>query len=120
MSAWLGPPIKRAMPHTMRNIPAPEGAVISVVITGFGSWACVRGNERWELRRSEPGPAIGGTPDVLIGLDPDTAWRLCTRGITPARAIERARIEGDRALGEAALQIVSIIHPGDDAPDQRM
>jgi hypothetical protein len=37
--------------------------------------------------------------------DPDTAWRLCTRGITPGRA----RIDGDRQLAAAALQIVSII-----------
>ncbi|MFI0373312.1 maleylpyruvate isomerase family mycothiol-dependent enzyme [Actinomadura sp. 1N219] len=97
----------RALPHTMRDIPAPEGTVVQMVITGFGGWACVRGGERWELRRE-----TGGTPDALIEIDSDKAWRLCTRGITPARAIERSRIEGDRALGEAALQIVSIIHPG--------
>ncbi|MEQ4719023.1 hypothetical protein [Nonomuraea sp. B19D2] len=42
-------------------------------------------------------------------LDADTAWRLCTRGITPAQAVERTHIDGDRQLATAALQIVSII-----------
>ncbi|TDD32852.1 maleylpyruvate isomerase family mycothiol-dependent enzyme [Actinomadura sp. KC06] len=107
---YLGPVLDtfmRALPHTMRDIPAPEGTVVQVVVSGFGGWACVRGSERWELQRE-----TRSTPDALIELDSDTAWRLCTRGITPARATERSRIDGDRALGEAALQIVSIIHPG--------
>ncbi|MFI0483848.1 maleylpyruvate isomerase family mycothiol-dependent enzyme [Actinomadura sp. 9N215] len=108
----------RALPYTMRDVPAPEGAVVQVVITGFGGWACIRGSngsERWALRRE-----TFDRTDALIELDADTAWRLCTRGITPAHAVGRARIEGDRTLGDSALQIVSIIHPGDDTPVQRM
>ena len=39
----------------------------------------------------------------------DTAWRLCTRGITPEQAAGKARIDGDQNLASTALQIVSII-----------
>jgi hypothetical protein len=45
----------------------------------------------------------------LKGLDAGTTWRLCTRGVTPEQATEHARIDGDRHLATAALQIVSII-----------
>src|SRR5690606_30586636 len=41
----------RALPHTLRDVPAEEGAVLQVVIPGFGGWACTRGPERWTLSR---------------------------------------------------------------------
>jgi len=50
----------------------------------------------------------GGCP-ARAELDADTAWRLCTRGITPGQAAGHARIDGDQNLVAAALQIVSII-----------
>lgn len=43
-------------------------------------------------------------------MDEDSAWRLCTRGITPATALARAHIGGDQQLAEAACQIVSIVY----------
>jgi hypothetical protein len=46
---------------------------------------------------------------VSIELDPDTAWRLCTRGISPSRAADLAQVDGDARLAAAALRIVSII-----------
>jgi hypothetical protein len=45
-----------------------------------------------------------------VVLDAETAWRLCTRGIEPAAALARARIDGERRLGEAACRIVSIVY----------
>ncbi|MFG2244809.1 maleylpyruvate isomerase family mycothiol-dependent enzyme [Spirillospora sp. NPDC048823] len=97
----------RALPHTMRDVGAAEGAVLQVVVTGFGGWACVRGADRWVLRRE-----TRARPSGLVELDPGTAWRLCTRGIGPDLAAERVRAEGDRAMVEAALRIVSIIYSG--------
>ncbi|GAA0585006.1 maleylpyruvate isomerase family mycothiol-dependent enzyme [Actinomadura livida] len=108
---YLGPVLDtfmRGLPHTLRDVPAEEGTVLQVVITAFGGWTCTRGPGRWALRRE-----TRAGPSALLELDADTAWRLCTRGIVPARAAEHARIEGDRALAEAALEIVSIIHSGD-------
>ncbi|MDN3352164.1 maleylpyruvate isomerase family mycothiol-dependent enzyme [Actinomadura sp. DC4] len=94
----------RALPHTLREEPASEGAGLEVTVTGVGVWACSRTGGHWALDR---GPVPG--PAARLELDTDTTWRLCTRGITPEEAAARARVEGDARLATAALQIVSII-----------
>lgn len=70
-----------------------------------GTWTVTATEPRWSL--AQPGTA---RPTALVRLDAETAWRLCTRGIQPATALARARIDGDRELAEAACQIVSIIY----------
>ena len=106
---YAGPVIDtfmRALPHTLRDVAAPEGTAVQVSVTGpgGGAWTCKRGPDRWRLRR-EPLPQA----TTRLVLDADTAWRLCTRGITPERAAELARVEGDRQLAAAVLRIVSIV-----------
>lgn len=102
----------RALPHTLLNVPAPEGTAVQMTVTGpgAGEWTCTRDSGRWSLYR-QPHPS----PSARIELDTDTAWRLCSRGITPAQAAVHARIHGDQHLTTAALQIVSIIW---SPPDQ--
>jgi uncharacterized protein (TIGR03083 family) len=106
---YLGPVLDtfmRALPHTLRNMTAPDGTALQVIVTGpsGGEWSCTRSPDRWSLqRRPHPQPA------ARLELDADTTWRLCTRGITPERAAEHAHIDGDQHLATAALQIVSII-----------
>jgi hypothetical protein len=106
---YLGPVLDtfmRALPHTLRNVTAPEGTALQMVVTGpgGGQWTCARGPDRWNLHR-QPHPQ----PAARLELDADTTWRLCTRGITPELAAGRAGIDGDQHLATAALQIVSII-----------
>ncbi|WP_084961031.1 maleylpyruvate isomerase family mycothiol-dependent enzyme [Thermoactinospora rubra] len=108
-SRYLGPVIDtflRALPHTLRDIAAPPGTALQVVVTGpgGGTWTCVRGQERWGLNHRPH-----SQPAARLELDADTTWRLCTRGITPEQAAERAHIDGDQDLAAAALRIVSII-----------
>jgi uncharacterized protein (TIGR03083 family) len=96
----------RGLPHTLRDVTVPEGTTLQVVVTGpgGGTWSCTRGPGRWRLdRERHPEPA------ARLVLDADTTWRLCTRGLTPEQAATRARVDGDRRLATAALQIVSII-----------
>lgn len=106
---YVGPVIDtfmRALPHTLRNVTDPEGTALQMTVTGpgAGEWACIRDADRWSLHhQSHP------KPTARAELDTDIAWRLCTRGITPQQAAERARIDGDHRLVTAALQIVSII-----------
>jgi hypothetical protein len=90
----------------MRHQAAPDGAVVQVTVTGpgGGEWACARAPGSWALSRQR-----SSQPAARAELDADTAWRLCTRGITPAQAARHTRIDGDRQLAAAALQIVSII-----------
>jgi uncharacterized protein (TIGR03083 family) len=96
----------RALPHTLRNMAAPQGATLQVIVTGpgGGEWTCTRGPDRWRMHH-QPHPQ----PTAKLELDADTTWRLCTRGITPGQAAEHARIDGDQRLATVALQIVSII-----------
>lgn len=97
----------RALPHTLRHTPAPAGTQLHVVIgePPVGTWTVTATPDRWSLAEAPNGP-----PAASLHLSPETAWRLCTRGITPATALTRARISGDRHIAEAACQIVSIVY----------
>ncbi|MFE0104851.1 maleylpyruvate isomerase family mycothiol-dependent enzyme [Streptomyces sp. NPDC059009] len=101
----------RALPHTLREVTAPVGTQIQVRVDGpaRGSWTVTALENRWSL--AEPGTGTDTEhPAARVGLDAETAWRLCTRGIEPDAALDRARIDGDRQLAAAACQIVSIIY----------
>lgn len=97
----------RALPHTLRHTFAPAGTQLQVVIDELaaGTWTVTATADHWSL--AEP-PT--GRPIASVRLDPESAWRLCTRGIDPGTALARARISGDRQLAEAACQIVSIVY----------
>ncbi|WP_250640205.1 maleylpyruvate isomerase family mycothiol-dependent enzyme [Frankia sp. AiPa1] len=96
----------RALPHTLRDTPAAAGTTLQITVTGpaGGTWTATRTPTRWELTTPSRRP-----PDALIELDADTAWRLCTRSITPDQAATRAHTHGDQHLTTAALNILSII-----------
>ncbi|MFI6731069.1 maleylpyruvate isomerase family mycothiol-dependent enzyme [Streptomyces sp. R-74717] len=97
----------RALPHTLREVTAPVGTQIQMRINGpaDGTWTVTATGNRWSL--AEPDTE---RPAALVGLDAETAWRLCTRSIQPDTALARAHIDGDRQLAEAACQIVSIVY----------
>jgi uncharacterized protein (TIGR03083 family) len=96
----------RALPHTFRHAPAPEGTVVRFEISGEagGVWFVVKDAQRWELTlecRSEP--AAG------VVLPQDAAWRMFTKGIDSGRARAFATISGDAALSSPIFGTVSII-----------
>ncbi|MFB6986162.1 maleylpyruvate isomerase family mycothiol-dependent enzyme [Streptomyces sp. NPDC056304] len=97
----------RALPHTLRDIAAPAGTQVQVVIDGpaGGTWTATATEDGWTL--AEPGH---GRTVAVVRFDAETAWRLCTRGIQPDTALARVHIDGDRQLAEAACQIVSIVY----------
>ncbi|MEE1942363.1 maleylpyruvate isomerase family mycothiol-dependent enzyme, partial [Streptomyces sp. TRM 70361] len=97
----------RALPHTLREVGAPPGTQLRVRIDGTagGTWTVTATGTRWSLEQPDT-----GHPAASLGLDSETAWRLCTRGIQPDSALSRARIDGDRGLAEAACRIVSVIY----------
>jgi hypothetical protein len=98
----------RALPHTLREVRAPEGTTVRMTVTGAGggTWTCTRTAERWALHAH---PNSSDEPDASIALDTDTAWRLCTRAITPDQATGHAQVHGDPRLANAALNIIAII-----------
>lgn len=99
----------RALPHTLRGVAAPAGTQVQLQVDAEaphgGTWTATATGDRWSL--AEP---AAGRPAALVRLDTETAWRLCTRGIHPDAALDRAQIDGNPELAEAACQIVSIIY----------
>jgi uncharacterized protein (TIGR03083 family) len=95
-----------ALPHTLRHEEPNPGTFVRLIITGDagGAWVAVRTSGAWVLGREFPGEAA-----ATVTIDQDTAWRLYTRGVTPEEARPKARLDGDRALGELMLRMVSII-----------
>ncbi len=101
----------RALPHTFRDVDAPDGTHVLLLITRIGTsgvsplqWSLVREASRWSLFDSSP-----LEPAATVTIDADTAWRLFTKGISKTEAGSRAVIRGDHRLGERVLDTVSII-----------
>ncbi|HYH32486.1 MAG TPA: maleylpyruvate isomerase family mycothiol-dependent enzyme [Pseudonocardia sp.] len=96
----------RAVPHTLSPHPRPAGTTLAVTVDGpaGGHWAWRCDGERWLWA-----PPAGGADTLVAFPDPDPLWRLCTRMIEPDEARRRVSVSGDGPLGEALLQIVSII-----------
>lgn len=107
--ALLGPVLDtflRALPLTLAEVGAEPGTTVEFAVDGpaGGSWFAERRQEVWALV-----PAPDRAPAASVQLDADTMWRLCTRGVTPDEARQRAVIVGDFRLARAMLQIVAAI-----------
>ena len=96
----------RALPHTFRDIDAPEGTLLTLTLSGEsgGQWHLLREGSDWHLYRE-----VDGKPDAEAVLDEDVAWRLFTRGLEKDEAREQVTAMGDRALALKVLDMVSII-----------
>lgn len=94
------------LPYTYRNVQAADGTVICVHITtdAGGNWYLIRNNDHWCLAK-ETDKDITAT----VTIDPDTAWKLFSKGITASEAITKVQLTGDIALGTVALQMVSVM-----------
>jgi uncharacterized protein (TIGR03083 family) len=95
----------RAIPHNLRNRPATDGTEVRLVVTGSagGSWTARRAGGTWDLI------ADGSTAAATVTLDQDFAWRLFTKGVSPAGAIERIDVDGDPALARPIVEMVTIL-----------
>jgi uncharacterized protein (TIGR03083 family) len=94
----------RALPHTFHEVDAVNGTAVTLAITGDAgnSWTVQRENGQWILYAGS-----APSPDAEVILDQDVAWKLFTKGIRKEAA--QAAIRGDQALGQKALNAVSII-----------
>ncbi len=106
---WMHPVLDtfaRALPFTLREIAAPTGMTVALIVEGEagGAWTVIRVDDRWEV---VPKPA--NSPDAALTLRQDDAWRLMTKGITPEQASERAGRTGDPAITAALLRMVAIL-----------
>lgn len=94
------------VPRAYTDTEAADGTLVEIVITGAagGTWHLVRDGGRWALYAD-----TGLTPTSVVTLDGSTAWKLFTKGMTPAEAAPQVTISGDQALGCVLLNTVSIL-----------
>lgn len=106
---WLHPVLDtfvRALPHTYRDVDAPEGTAVLFAVTGEAGdeWTLLRTGGRWTLHSG-----AASRPAATVTTDADAAWRLFTKGLSGEAAEERVRIEGEKRLGEPALGALAIM-----------
>lgn len=95
----------RGLPHTYRNIEAAEGTAIKVSITTTigGEWYFQKRNQVWQLANSHL------HPEAEMIIDPETAWKLFSKAITPVDATPSVIMKGKKELAEVALTMTSVM-----------
>jgi uncharacterized protein (TIGR03083 family) len=95
-----------ALPQTYKYVDAPTGTSVEVHVTTEvgGIWHINKTDEGWVLRHN-----TRLEPNARLTINPDTAWRLFSKGISPEEALEKVKVEGDEVLGKTALGMVSVM-----------
>ena len=96
----------RALPHAYHDIAGEVGQWVVVEITGAagGVWSLNHTGPGWTLHRGAP-----PSPTAVVTLDQDTAWRLFTKGLTPAQARPAIHLRGAPHLGAGIYRVVAIV-----------
>ena len=99
--------LMRGLPHALRAAPAPAGTVVGVRVTSAsgGEWQVERAATHWQLRATAPAAALAAE----VVLAPEVAWKLFTKGLSPAEARPHVQLSGDEALGTAVLSLVAVM-----------
>lgn len=97
----------RGLPHAYRAVVAPAGTVVRVRIEpeSGGGWQLAKVAKGWQLHPSDPTTR----PAAEVELPAEVAWRLFTKGLSPAEAWPLARVSGDKVLAEAAFRLVAVM-----------
>jgi uncharacterized protein (TIGR03083 family) len=95
-----------ALPQTYSYVDAVTGTSVMVRVTGDlgGEWHINKTEEGWVLRHT-----TRVEPMSIVEIDPDTAWRLFSKGIQPEEALEKVSITGAQDLGKVALGMVAVM-----------
>jgi uncharacterized protein (TIGR03083 family) len=95
-----------ALPHTYRNTLASEGSLILVKVSGPCDevWTIKFQNQKWNFTADSI-----GTPNTLIEMSADTAWKLFTKALPESVTLERVKISGNPELGKPILKMVSVM-----------
>ncbi len=94
------------LPHTYRNVSADTGTTVTIkVLTEIGGeWTIIKTETTWQLTATK-----NIKSNSIVSINPDTAWKLFSKGITPDEVIDKIEISGDKDLGGTALKMVSVM-----------
>jgi hypothetical protein len=95
-----------ALPHTYRDVSAQKGTIVTLIVKTEigGEWSIIKKEKQWEFIES-----FEEKPTSIIKINPDDAWLLFSKGITPDDAKQKVEIIGDQKLGEVALNIIAVM-----------
>ncbi|ATL67328.1 maleylpyruvate isomerase family mycothiol-dependent enzyme [Nocardia terpenica] len=95
-----------ALPVALHDRIRPRGTEVRVEITGSagGCWTAVSDGANWDLT-----DAAATEPAATVRTDPDTFWRLATRGITIEDARRRCELHGDPELIESMTTLLAVV-----------
>lgn len=95
-----------ALPHTYQNTPAEKGAIVTLIVNTEigGEWSIIKEENNWRLIESSD-----IKPTATLKIDPDDAWLLFSKGMTPNEAKNKVKITGDTKLAEIALNSVAVM-----------
>jgi hypothetical protein len=96
----------QALPYAYRNTNAKNATVVSVIVIteAGGQWNIMKQDKSWSFTTS-----IDRQPHSVLKIDPDDAWLLFSKGMTPQEAKCRVEITGDKKLAEIALTIIAVM-----------
>ena len=94
-----------ALPYAYSNTSAKDNTVVQVTITGEagGDWFITK-KEKWELTKTNTLPVTAQT--TISGA---IAWKLFSKSRRKTDVMEYISISGDAALGEPALDMISVM-----------
>jgi hypothetical protein len=96
----------QALPYTYRNVNAESNTIIIVTVTSElgGQWILEIENGKWRIQKS-----VLRKPKAEIEIDPDTAWKLFTKGLNAEEAEKKIKFTGDLKLGKPILTMLSVM-----------
>jgi len=96
----------RALPFRFKAIPAPEGTVIQIWVTGDGGgeWLLEKQKESWRLVDKASNHAVSG-----VEIPAEIAWKLFSKNIRPGEILDKVKIAGQAALGQHVLEMVCVM-----------
>jgi uncharacterized protein (TIGR03083 family) len=97
----------RALPFRYRDVPAPDGVHVQVVIDGDGGgeWTIVRTARGWRPAARVDSGRLAARATIPGGI----AWRVFTKGIDRLEAERQSTIDGDRRLAAPLFGLTAIV-----------
>lgn len=94
------------LPYSYRNTYADTGSIVQVTIESEigGDWFLTRIENGWKLSKEYQANITSS-----ISIEPDIAWKLFTKAVTPEKASNFITITGDRAMAMPALELVAVM-----------
>ncbi|MEP7322305.1 MAG: maleylpyruvate isomerase N-terminal domain-containing protein [Saprospiraceae bacterium] len=98
--------LAEGLPYTYRNVEAPTGTILTLTVISEigGSWSIIKREKNWELIKTKE-----VRPDAKVEIDPETAWKLFSKGMMAQDAMEKIKIYGDLELGLNVLKMISVM-----------